>query len=45
MTKAEKSQKIMELLEGIEDEVIINQVTEDVAFYATNKNIVDDLNA
>ena len=43
MNKAVKS-KIYQLLEGIEDEVVLNQVMEDVAFYANKKDIVDELN-
>ena len=42
MSKAVKS-KIVQMLEGIEDETILNQVMEDVAFYATKKDIVDQL--
>ncbi len=30
-------------MDEIEDETILNQLMEDVAFYATKKNIVDDL--
>ena len=30
--------------EGIEDESVLNQVMEDVAFYATKKDVVDELN-
>ena len=45
MSKAEKSKKIVELLDCIEDEVVLNQVMEDVAFYASKKDIVDELNA
>ena len=45
MSKAEKSKRIVELLECIEDEVVLNQVMEDVAFYASKKDIVDELNA
>ena len=44
MSKSVKS-KIYQLLEGIEDEAVLNQVMEDVAFYATKKDIVDELNA
>lgn len=44
MSKAVKS-KIYQLLEDIEDEVVLNQVMEDVAFYASKKDIVDELNA
>ena len=43
MNKAVKS-KIYQLLEDIEDEVVLNQVMEDVAFYANKKDIVDELN-
>jgi Arc/MetJ family transcription regulator len=35
--------KIYQLLDGIEDEAVLNQVMEDVAFYATKKDIVDQL--
>ena len=42
MSKAVKT-KIYQLLEGIEDETVLNQVMEDVAFYATKKDIVDQL--
>ena len=42
MSKAVKT-KIYHLLDGIEDEVVLNQVMEDVAFYATKKDIVDQL--
>lgn len=42
MSKAVKT-KIYQLLEGIEDEAVLNQVMEDVAFYATKKDIVDQL--
>ena len=44
MSKAGKSKIIYELLDGIEDETILTQVMEDVAFYATKKDIIDDLN-
>ena len=44
MSKAVKS-KIYQLLDGIEDETVLNQVMEDVVFYATKKDIVDELNA
>ncbi len=44
MSKAVKT-KIYQLLEGIEDEAILNQVMEDVAFYATKKDAVDELSA
>jgi len=43
MSKAIKS-KIFQLLESIEDEAVLNQVMEDVAFYASKKDIVDELN-
>jgi hypothetical protein len=42
MSKAVKS-KIYKMLEEIEDESVLNQVMEDVAFYATKKDILDDL--
>jgi Arc/MetJ family transcription regulator len=42
MSKAVKT-KIYHLLDGIEDEAVLNQVMEDVAFYATKKDIVDQL--
>lgn len=42
MSKTVKS-KIFKLLEGIEDEAVLNQVMEDVAFYATKKDIVNEL--
>lgn len=45
MNKAEKSKKIYELLEGIEDETALSQVMEDIAFYATKKDIVDQLDS
>ena len=43
MSKVVKS-KIYQLLEGIEDEAILNQVMEDVSFYASKKDITDELN-
>ena len=43
MSKTVKT-KIYKLLEGIEDENVLNQVMEDVAFYATKKDVVDKLN-
>jgi hypothetical protein len=43
MSKAVKS-KIYKMLENIDDESVLNQVMEDVAFYATKKDIVDELN-
>ena len=42
MSKAVKT-KIYQLLEGIEDETVLNLVMENVAFYATKKDIVDQL--
>lgn len=42
MSKGVKT-KIYQLLDGIEDEAVLNQVMEDVAFYATKKDIVDQL--
>ena len=44
MSKIIKS-KIYQLLDGIEDETVLNQVMEDVAFYATKKDITDELDA
>ena len=35
--------KIYEMLDGIKDENVLNQVMEDVSFYAKKKDIVDDL--
>jgi len=43
MSKEVKS-KIYKLPEGIEDENVLNQVMEDVTFYATKKDILDELN-
>ncbi|HEX7905182.1 MAG TPA: hypothetical protein VF487_15025 [Chitinophagaceae bacterium] len=37
--------KIVKLLEGIEDEAVLNQVMEDVVFYTNKKDILDGLNA
>ena len=37
MSKAEKSKKIYELIERIEDETVLTQVMENVAFYAIKK--------
>jgi CRISPR/Cas system CMR-associated protein Cmr5 small subunit len=42
MSKAIKS-KIYQMLEGIEDVIVLNQVMEDVAFYASKKDIIDEL--
>lgn len=44
MSREVKS-KIYKMLENIEDEVILNQVMEDVTFYASKKDIIDNLNA
>jgi hypothetical protein len=35
--------KIYQMLDEIKDETILNQVMEDVAFYASKKDITDDL--
>ena len=35
--------KINKLLDEIEDEAVLNQLMEDVAFYASKKDIVDQL--
>ena len=35
--------KIHQLLDKIEDETVLNQLMEDVAFYATKKDITDEL--
>lgn len=42
MSKAVKD-KINKLLDEIEDEAVLNQLMEDVAFYASKKDIVDQL--
>lgn len=42
MSKAVKT-KIYQLLDGIEDKAVLNQVMEDVTFYATKRDIVDQL--
>ena len=44
MSKAVKS-KIYRLLEEIEDDAVLNQVMENVAFYASKTDIVDELTA
>ncbi len=44
MGKTVKS-KIYQLLEDIDDENVLNQVMENVAFYATKNEIVDELDA
>ena len=43
MNKAVKA-KIYQMPEGIEEESVLNQVMEEVAFYATKKDVVDELN-
>ncbi len=43
MSKEVKT-KIHQLLDEIEDEIVLNQVMEEVAFYATKKDVTDDLN-
>ena len=35
--------KIYQMLEGIEDEKILNRVMEDLVFYTSKKDIIDDL--
>ena len=35
--------KIYKMLESIEDETVLNQVMEDVAFYTDKKDILDEL--
>ncbi len=35
--------KIYELLNSIEDENVLQMVMEDIAYYANNKDIIDDL--
>jgi hypothetical protein len=42
MSKAVKT-KIYQILEDIEDESVLNQVMENVTFYATKKDIEDEL--
>lgn len=44
MSKELKS-KIFKLLEGVEDEIVLNQVMEDVTFYTSKKDVVDELDA
>jgi len=44
MSKAVKT-KIYKMLEDIEDETVLNQLMEDVAFYTSKKDIIDELNA
>ncbi len=43
MSKIVKT-KIYQLLESIEDEGVLNQVMEEVAFYGAKKDTVDELN-
>ena len=35
--------KILELIDSIEDENLLQMVMEDVAYYASNKDIIDEL--
>lgn len=44
MSKAIKS-KIYELLDNIHDDKLLNQVMEDIAFYASKVDITDELSA
>lgn len=37
--------KIIKILDGIDEENVLMQVMEDVAFYAAEKDIIDDLSA
>ena len=37
--------KIIQILEGIDEKNVLMQVMEDVAFYAAEKDIIDDLSA
>ena len=37
--------KIIKILDGIDEENVLLQVMEDVAFYASEKDIIDDLSA
>ncbi|HET7115693.1 MAG TPA: hypothetical protein VFI29_04350 [Hanamia sp.] len=37
--------KIIKILDGIDKENVLMQVMEDVAFYAAEKDIIDDLSA
>lgn len=43
MSKEVKS-KIYQLIDSIEDENILQMVMEDVTYYASNKEITDELN-
>ncbi len=36
--------KIYRIIGGIEDETVLNQIMEDVSFYASETDIVDELN-
>lgn len=42
MSKGIKS-KINKMLDDIEDEVVLNQLMEEVAFYASKKDVTDEL--
>ncbi|CAN5475658.1 hypothetical protein BH10BAC2_BH10BAC2_22480 [soil metagenome] len=42
MSESVKS-KIYEMLKGIEDETVLNQVMEDISFYTTKKDITEQL--
>jgi hypothetical protein len=44
MSKPVKT-RIYQMLESIEDETVLNQLMEEVAFYADKKDILDDLSA
>lgn len=44
MSKVVKS-KIYKLVEGINDKSILNQVMEEVVYYAAKKDVVDELSA
>lgn len=44
MSKSIK-EKIHKLVEEIEDEVLLHHLMEDAAFYASKKDVVDDLTA
>lgn len=37
--------KLYKMLDNIEDETVLNQLMEEVAFYTTKNDIVDELNA
>ena len=40
----EVKSKIYQLVDSIEDENVLQMVMEDVAYYASNKDIIDELN-